>query len=255
MRLHVISDVHGRAGALRTAAVGADALFCLGDLLLFVDYADEARGIFAELFGADAAREFVALRTAKRFGEARDLSAGLWQRLGGDAAGHVRAAAARQYAELFAALPEPAYLTYGNVDLPQMWQTHLRPGHQVLDGQRIEIGGWTFGFVGGGLRSPYRTPHELDPGDYAAKVAALGPVDVLCAHIPPDLPELLFDTVAERMEVGSTALLDAIRVTQPRYALFGHVHQPLVSRVRIGRTECVNVGHFRATGQPFVLDW
>jgi Icc-related predicted phosphoesterase len=86
-------------------------------------------------------------------------------------------------------------------------------------------------------------------------VAAIGPVDVLCAHIPPDLPELLFDTVAERMEVGSTALLDAIRVTQPRYALFGHVHQPLVSRVRIGRTECVNVGHFRATGQPFVLCW
>jgi len=80
-------------------------------------------------------------------------------------------------------------------------------------------------------------------------------VDVLCAHIPPDLPELLFDTVAERMEVGSTALLDAIRATQPRYALFGHVHQPLVSRVRIGRTECVNVGHFRATGQPFVLRW
>jgi Icc-related predicted phosphoesterase len=78
---------------------------------------------------------------------------------------------------------------------------------------------------------------------------------VLCAHIPPDLPELLFDTVAERMEVGSTALLDAIKVTQPRYALFGHVHQPLVSRVRIGRTECVNVGHFRATGQPFVLCW
>jgi Icc-related predicted phosphoesterase len=126
-----------------------------------------------------------------------------------------------------------------------MWDAHLRPGHQVLDGQRIELGGWTFGFVGGGLRSPYRTPHELDEEDYAAKVAAIGPVDVLCAHI----------TVAERMEVGSTALLDAIKVTQPRYALFGHVHQPLVSRVRIGRTECVNVGHFRATGQPFVLCW
>ena len=64
MRVHVISDVHGRAGDLRASAAGADALFCLGDLLLFVDYADEAQGIFAELFGADAAREFVALRTA-----------------------------------------------------------------------------------------------------------------------------------------------------------------------------------------------
>ena len=58
MRVHVISDVHGRADALRTARAGADALFCLGDLLLFVDYADEGQGIFAELFGAEAARQF-----------------------------------------------------------------------------------------------------------------------------------------------------------------------------------------------------
>src|SRR5262245_63363141 len=115
MRLHVISDVHGRAGALRTAAVGADALFCLGDLLLFVDYADEARGIFADLFGADAAREFVALRTAKRFGEARDLSAGLWQRLGGDGGGHGGGGGGRQSGELFGALAEPAFLTFGHV--------------------------------------------------------------------------------------------------------------------------------------------
>ena len=255
MRVHVVSDVHGRADALAAAADGADALICLGDLLLFVDYADPGAGIFPDLFGEAAARELIGLRTAMRFDEARAFSRQLWAGLDGDPAQRIETAAARQYAELFAAMPEPSYLTYGNVDLPRMWDAHLRPGHQVLDGQRIELGGWTFGFVGGGLRSPYRTPHELDEEDYAAKVAAIGPVDVLCAHIPPDLPELLFDTVAERMEVGSTALLDAIRVTQPRYALFGHVHQPLVSRVRIGRTECVNVGHFRATGQPFVLRW
>jgi Icc-related predicted phosphoesterase len=55
--------------------------------------------------------------------------------------------------------------------------------------------------------------------------------------------------------VASPALLDAIRRTQPRYALFGHVHQPLAQRMRIGRTECVNVGHFRRSGEPFVLRW
>jgi Icc-related predicted phosphoesterase len=153
MRVHVISDVHGRSGALGAAAAGADALFCLGDLLLFLDYADDAQGIFAELFGADAARQFIALRTAKRFGEARELSIGLWQGLDGDPARHVRDAANRQYAELFAALPAPAYLTYGNVDIPQMWAEHLRPGHHVLDGEQVELGGRTFGFVGGGLRS------------------------------------------------------------------------------------------------------
>src|SRR5262249_5255353 len=253
MRVHVISDVHGRAGALRTAGAGADALFCLGDLLLFVDYANEAHGIFAELFGADAARRYVALRTAKRFGEARDLSAGLWQRLGGDAAARVRAAAARQYAEMFAALPAPASPASGNGDLPQMWAEHLRPGHHVLDGELVELDGWSFGFVGGGLRSRYRTPNELDDDVYAAKVAAVSGADVLCTHIPPPIPELLYDTVPRRLERGGGALLARAKRDSPRYLLFGHVHQPLARRVRVGRTECINVGHFRATGLPYVL--
>ncbi len=255
MRVHVISDVHGHATALRGAGTGADALLCLGDLLLFIDYADHGRGIFPELFGAEATRQFVALRTAKRFDEARALSAGLWQRLDGDPARHVHVAARRQYAELFAALPEPAYLTYGNVDLPHLWKEHLRPGHRVLDGERMELGGWAFGFVGGGLRSVYRTPNEIDDEAYAAKVMAVGDVDVICAHIPPAVPELLYDTVARRLERGSEALLRQVKRTQPRYLLYGHVHQPLARRTRIGRTECINVGHFRATGKPYVLSW
>jgi Icc-related predicted phosphoesterase len=255
MRVNVVSDVHGRTDALRGAADGADALLCLGDLLLFIDYADHGQGIFADLFGAEAASELISLRTAKRFDEARAMSARLWAGLGGEPRQHIDAAVSRQYAALFDAMPTPAYLTYGNVDVPRLWSEHLRPGQRVLDGERVELGGWTFGFVGGGLRSPYRTPNELDDEVFAAKVAAIGEVDVLCAHIPPDVPELLFDTVAQRNEVGSEALLDLIRRTQPRYALFGHVHQPQASRIQIGATQCINVGHFRATGQPFALEW
>jgi Icc-related predicted phosphoesterase len=45
-----------------------------------------------------------------------------------------------------------------------------------------------------------------------------------------------------------------VREVQPRYHLFGHVHQPLVARTRIGRTECVNVGHFRGRRVPFTID-
>jgi Icc-related predicted phosphoesterase len=255
MRVNVVSDVHGRTDALRGAADDADALLCLGDLLLFIDYADHGQGIFPDLFGAEAASELISLRTAKRFDEARTLSARLWAGLGGEPRQHIDAAVSRQYAALFDAMPTPAYLTYGNVDVPRLWDEHLRPGQRVLDGERIELGGWTFGFVGGGLRSPYRTPNELDDEVFAAKVAAIGEVDVLCAHIPPDVPELLFDTVAKRVERGSEALLEAIRRTQPRYALFGHVHQPQASRLQIGATQCINVGHFRATGQPFALEW
>ncbi|MBB6344121.1 metallophosphoesterase family protein [Nonomuraea muscovyensis] len=255
MRVHVVSDVHGRADALARAGDGADALVCLGDLILFVDYADNAQGIFADLFGAEQAAQFVALRTAKRFDEARAMSARLWATLGGDPREHIERGVRAQYERLFTAMPEPAYLTYGNVDIPRLWPDYVRPGHRVLDGEVVEIGGWRFGFVGGGLRTDYRTPNEIDDEEYAAKVEALGEVDVLCTHIPPAVPELLYDVVARRLERGSEATLEAIRRTQPRYALFGHVHQPLCRRTRVGRTECVNVGHFRGRGVPHVLEW
>jgi Icc-related predicted phosphoesterase len=255
MRIHVVSDVHGNVEALARAGDGADAFICLGDLILFVDYEDHGQGIFAELFGQDNADHFITLRTQKRFDDARDFSRRMWSSLDGPAWPHIEDAVRRQYAALFTAMPAPAYLTYGNVDIPQLWGDHLRDGHRVLDGEVAEIGGRTFGFVGGGLRTEYRTPYELDDEAYAEKVAAVGKVDVLCCHIPPAVPELLYDTVARRFERGSEAVLQMIRETQPRYVLFGHVHQPLVRRTRIGRTECINVGHFRASGTPYVLSW
>ncbi|RAY13109.1 metallophosphoesterase [Actinomadura craniellae] len=253
MRIHVVSDVHGNVAALGRAGDGADMFICLGDLILFIDYADHGQGIFAELFGQENADRLIELRTSKRFEEAREFSRRMWGSLD-DAWAHIEKAVRRQYTELFTAMPEPAYLTYGNVDIPRMWDDYLRAGHQVLDGQAVEVNGVRFGFVGGGLRTEYRTPYELDDEVYAAKVAAVGAVDVLCCHIPPAVPELLYDTVARRFERGSEAVLAAIHETRPRYVLFGHVHQPLARRVRIGRTECVNVGHFRSAGVPYVLD-
>ncbi|MBO0656636.1 metallophosphoesterase family protein [Streptomyces triculaminicus] len=253
MRVHVVSDVHGNAEGLARAGEGADALVCLGDLVLFLDYADHSRGIFPELFGVEAADRIVELRTARRFEEARALSRTLWD--GIDRKTAVEAAVRKQYAELFAAFPTPTYATYGNVDIPPLWSEYAQPGTTVLDGERVEIGGLVFGFVGGGLRSPMRTPYEVDDESYAAKLAALGEVDVLCSHIPPDVPELCYDTVARRFERGSSALLETIRATRPKYALFGHVHQPLARRMRVGATECVNVGHFASNGTPWVLEW
>jgi Icc-related predicted phosphoesterase len=253
MRVHVVSDVHGAVEPLARAGDGADALVLLGDLILFLDYADHSRGIFPDLFGVENADRIVALRTARRYEEARELSRGLWAGL--DRASVMEGAIRKQYAEMFAVLPTPTYATYGNVDVPTLWPEFAGPGTTVLDGERVELGGRVFGFVGGGLPTPLHTPYEVPEETYAAKVAALGPVDVLCSHIPPAVPELCYDVVARRFERGSTALLDAIHAVRPKYAVFGHVHQPLTPRMRIGATECVNVGHFNATHQPFVIEW
>ncbi|MCW2543382.1 MAG: metallophosphoesterase [Frankiales bacterium] len=255
MRVHVVSDVHGSVEALSRAGDGADVLVCLGDLVLFLDYHEPANGIFAQLFGAEAAERLIALRSAKEFAEARTFSQSLWASLGEDPREVMTRMVKQQYAEMFSVMHDPTYLTYGNVDLPSLWPEFLDARHTVLDGETVDIGGRTWGFVGGGLQTPMRTPHEISDEDYAAKVAAVGAVDVLACHIPPDLPELLYDVAARRFERGSRAVLDAIRDTQPGLVLFGHVHQPLQARTRIGRTECVNVGHFQGSGTPYVLDY
>jgi Icc-related predicted phosphoesterase len=258
VRVHVASDVHGAARALASAADGADAFVCMGDLILFLDYDRPERGIFADLFGEEDARRYIELRTANRFDEARVLSAEAWAGLGVRDADEkwslMQSMVKAQYAELFDVMPSPAYLTFGNVDIPGLWPDYLRDGHRVLDAQVAEVDGMRWGFVGGGLVSPMRTPYEITPEEFSRKVAALGPVDVLFTHIPPAVPELVYDVAARRFEVGSEALMAYVREHQPRYHLFGHIHQPLVARRRIGRTECVNVGHFHATERPFLLD-
>jgi Icc-related predicted phosphoesterase len=266
MRVHVISDVHGNTEGLARAGEGADALVCLGDLVLFLDYTDHSRGIFPELFGVENADHIVELRTARRFEEAHDLGRRLWDGIDRESA--IESAVRKQYAEMFAVFPTPTYATYGNVDVPTLWAEYARAGTTVLDGERVEIGGRVFGFVGGGLRTSMipQALHSvrarealflyvISDEEYAAKIDALGEVDVLCSHIPPEVPELVYDTVARRFERGSRALLAAIRRTRPRYALFGHVHQPLARRMTVGGTECVNVGHFASTSRPFPLEW
>jgi Icc-related predicted phosphoesterase len=255
VRLHVVSDVHGATEALARAGDGADAFLCLGDLVLFVDYEDHGRGIFADLFGRDHTERFIALRTDGRFDEAREYGAALWRTVEGERREVLDAAVRRQYAELFAAMPSPAYLTYGNVDVPRLWDEAVRDGQHTLDGAAVDIDGVRVGFVGGGLHSAMRTPHEVSEEEFAAKLEAVGEVDILCTHIPPATPELTYDVVARRFERGSAALVRTIERTQPRLVLFGHVHQPLSQRARIGRTECVNVGHFRSTRRPYVVEW
>ncbi|MBK9740663.1 MAG: metallophosphoesterase family protein [Actinobacteria bacterium] len=258
MRVHVVSDVHGAGEALARAADGSDVFVCLGDLILFLDYDDPSRGIFADLFGSDYARAYIEARTANDFDRARELSSAAWAGRGIADSGQrwtvMQAMVEQQYEELFAAMPSPAVLTYGNVDVPGLWPQFLRAGQTVVDGGVVEVGTMRWGFVGGGLVSPMRTPYEIPEVDFARKVADLEPVDVLFTHIPPAIADLTYDVVARRFEVGSLALLEYIRDVQPRYHLFGHVHQPLARRTRIGRTECVNVGHFNALRRPFMID-
>lgn len=253
MKFAIVSDVHGRTDGLADAARDADVFVCLGDLILFLDYDEPSNGIFADLHGEAMARRYIELRTANRWQEARDLSHRLWGALGENTWDIIAREVRRQYTDIFTAMPA-GLLTYGNVDVPPLWPEHLRPDHQVLDGQAVTVGGLRLGFVGGGLPSPMRTPFEVPEEEYDAKIEALGPVDVLFAHIPPALPDITYDVAARRFERGSAGLLRAVQRWQPRYLFHGHVHNPLAARTRVGRTEIVNVGHFRSRRRPYLVE-
>jgi Icc-related predicted phosphoesterase len=262
MRVHVVSDVHGNAEALARAGEGADALVVLGDLVEFVDYADPARGILGRVLGPEVSARFAQLRLAGRPGELAAFSQEAWSRFP-DPSAVVTEAIREQYAALFAAMPTPTFAIPGNVDVPGIWPEFTRPGVCMPDGQVAVIGGLRFGFVGGvplpeGFEfrgdGPW-TPNLRVAAEYAAAVEGLSEIDVLCSHAPPAVPVLAYDVVSRRSESSSTALLARIRRDRPRAALFGHVHQPLAPRCRLGPTECVNVGHFRHTRTPYVLRW
>ncbi|MDU0288440.1 metallophosphoesterase [Saccharothrix longispora] len=262
MRVHVVSDVHGNTEALARAGDGADALVVLGDLVDFVDYYDHGKGILGRVFGPEKVEVFARLRRGRAGAETVRYMRSLWAGLD-NAAEVVREAVQEQYAELFSVMTAPTYATPGNVDDPDLWPDFARDGVHVLDGEVAEIGGLRFGFAGGAVLHPGIVPNRRGPWrpylrteeDFGAALARLGEVDVLCTHVPPAVAELTYDVVARRPELGSPSLLGVIERDQPRWSVFGHVHQPLARRVRVGWTECVNVGHFQRTGTPHVLRW
>ncbi|GLY71435.1 metallophosphoesterase family protein [Amycolatopsis taiwanensis] len=266
MRVHVVSDVHGNAEALAQAGEGADALIVLGDLLDFVDYQAHDRGILGTLFGAENVGRFARLRREGTREETVAFSRSLWASLD-DPGAAVEEAVRAQYTALFGAMRAmsvPTYAIPGNVDSPDLWGEFAGDGVTLVDGQAVEIGGLRFGFVGGAVlpdgavlrrTNPVWRPYLRTRDEFDTAVGDLGKVEVLCTHVPPGFPELTYDVVARRHEIGSDALSVLIVGQQPRWSLFGHVHQPLSPRLRAGRTECRNVGHFKVTERPYVLRW
>jgi Icc-related predicted phosphoesterase len=262
VRVHVVSDVHGNVDDLKRAGEGADALVVLGDLIDFVDYHDYGRGILGAVFGAQKVAHFAELRRNSRGHEIAAYARSLWASLANPAE-VVDDAVRGQYAKLFAAMPAPTYVTAGNVDAPHLWSEFAGAGIHIMDGESVEIGGLRFGFVGGGVLPPGATlrrhapwvPYLRSEDEFNEALAGLASLDVLCSHVPPAIPELLYDVVARRAEHGSKGLLGRIHQDAPRWSLFGHVHQPLSQRMRVGHTECVNVGHFQRIGRPYVLRW
>ena len=134
----------------------------------------------------------------------------------------------------------PVHAVRGNMD----GVSPLLPLNEV-----VEIEGARVGFAGGGITS-IGTAGEVSEDTMEAKLGQLGPVDILCTHVPPAVLPLERDVIGGR-DKGSSAVLEYIRRHQPPWHYYGDVHQPQASMWRIGDTLCRNVGYFRATGRAW----
>ena len=246
----LVSDVHGAADALRRVAQQGQPVLVLGDLINFVDYRD-ASGIIADVSGRDLAARFVLLRSQ---GKAEEASA-MWREHSRGRENELRS----QYTEAVAAAYQDicpvlegaeAYVTYGNVDRPDLLAEHLPETARFVDAEVVEIEGLSVGFAGGGSMR-IGTPGEVTEEDMTEKLARLGDVDVLCTHVPPEIPALATDVIGGK-EKGSVAVRDYLETVQPPFHYFGDIHQPNATRWRIGSTVSANLGYFRATGRATV---
>lgn len=243
----LVSDVHGATAALQRVAGQGEPLLVLGDLINFIDYRDNS-GILSDVVGQQFTDDLVRLRTAGEYAEASSL----WGAYTAGREASVRArmeeAVRAAYVEVAAGLEgAEAYVTFGNVDRPDLMRSMLRPPNRFIDTGVIELEGNRIGIAGGGMRS-LGTPGEVSEAEMAAKLASLGPVDILCTHVPPAVPALARDVIGGRQK-SFRAVLDYVLEHQPAYHYFGDIHQPQAVSWRLGRTLCRNVGYFRATGR------
>ena len=247
MSIKLISDVHGCFDDLPSQINHDDTLLVLGDILDLVDWADIS-GILPEVLGRETFLE--KLRTA--FASGPDATVALREELlapDGEYFKELFERSTAQYEEFACALADigcRAFVIYGNSDIPELLQKALETveNARLIEG-RVEIGAELFGFVSGALYSPFHMAAEMDEDAYGERLRRLGPVDVLCTHIPPRLRAATFDVVAGRPVEGSSRLLEYIEDKKPAFHYHGHVHQPGQRELLIGQTRVINVSYYR----------
>lgn len=245
----LVSDVHGAWDHLRAVASRGEPLLVLGDLVNLVDYRT-MDGILAEVFGKPMVTEVSNLRASGDHAAAVQLWRDARRGREADIDGELWALMVDSYRRAADALAGcEAYVTYGNVDTPDLMAGMLPPGARFVDAEVVEIEGIAVGFAGGGIGPDFGAPGIVTEEEMAAKLARIGDVEILCTHAAPAVRQLSSDVVAGASK-QSEALLQHLLDRKPDHHYFGDVHQPQATDWRVGPTWCHNVGYFRATGRP-----
>jgi len=248
LAIKIISDVHGEYAALTEQLEPDDTAVFLGDYVNLIDF-QTLEGILTEVYSREEVLRALGILNQGKKEDRDEARRQIREVVGSDMekAARVGQLVVASYRELFACIPCRAYMIYGNTDTPQMVRELAYGNVEVIETGVAEIEGQSFGFISGSPHGPWTVglPGEMDVEEYDKRVRSLGPVDVLCTHYPPAIPELTWDLLANRDETGSVALLEYVNEHSPSHHYFGHVHHPRESTGVRGATCLVNAGFFR----------
>ncbi|MEM4474313.1 MAG: metallophosphoesterase, partial [Candidatus Bathyarchaeia archaeon] len=124
------------------------------------------------------------------------------------------------------------------------------------DNRKVTFGDYEMVTLSWSNPTPWDTPRECSEEELAKKIDRLvSQIDnmknaIFNFHVPPygtnldlayKLSKDLVPSINEMVNVGSTAVLNAIKEHQPLLGLHGHIHESRAAQ-KIGRTLCINPG-------------
>jgi len=248
-----ISDIHHGIDSLKNLPDTNEPLVILGDLINWIDYRN-GDGIAKEVFGDEKINKLIELRKNHNFKERKNL----WNELFSDdpegKKKKIEDLILKQYEEVFEILKNyQVWVIPGNVDSLSILESTKTKNVENVDGLVLDHNNKKIGFAGGGVPTPINARGEISEEDFYIKLNNINNVDIICTHAPPLIDELITDVITNKKEQGWQSLREYIINKQPKFSLFGDVHQPRATEWRIGETTCLNVGYFRASSNYLEL--
>jgi len=248
-----ISDVHHGLASINNLPKVNEPVVILGDLINWIDYRT-GEGIAQDVFGKEIVTKLVQLRKDHNFKDRKKLWSSMFEKDSEIVQQKLELAIFKQYKEVFEALKNyEVWIIPGNVDSEEIIKETMKSNVSYVDGEVLEYKKLKIGFAGGGVPTPINARGEISEQSFSLKLNNLGQVDIICTHAPPHISELITDVITNKKEQGWESLTEYISRTRPKYSIFGDVHQPQASRWKLGHTECINVGYFRANSNYLEL--
>ena len=249
-----ISDIHHGLDSLDNLPRDKGPIVILGDLINWIDYRN-GDGIAKDVFGEENVQELIELRKKHDFSKRKKM----WEQLFSEdkklKQQQIQDSIQRQYVEVFDKLKNfEVYLIPGNVDSIDILEETKTKNITNIDGQVLIYKKIKIGFAGGGVPTPINARGEITEEAFESKLQNLGDIDIICTHAPPYVDELITDVITNKKEQGWKVLKKFIEDIQPKFSIFGDVHQPKAYEWKIGSTQCINVGYFRSNGNYLELD-